>query len=267
MISMADAYRPGPDGVVDTSPGSLFDQYSKQQAAFNANMSVAPGNPTLTMGQQYMAANPDVQQDAIARANAEGLTGGDAFSNRLDEIAFEHFNAYGRPEGRSGFGYTAPNPNSFAPSPTDGMPFTPGSGSGSMPGGGFGAGQPTSGGPAFTQPTFDFSSFNDSLNTALGNFNGLLDSYDSMLGGLFDTTNQVPSYGGGFLPFPTTLQGGFGPFGAPFFGGVGTGFNTGFGGNFNQPVQSASPTTSSGPGFGGFGGGVAGTGHRQFFTI
>ena len=53
-----------------------------------------------------------------------------------------------------------------------------------------------------------------------------------MLGSLFDTTNQVPSYGGGFLPFPTTLQGGFGPFGAPFFGGVGTGFNTGFGGGF-----------------------------------
>ena len=39
------------------------------------------------MGQQYLAQNADVMNDAIARANAEGLTGGDAFSNRLDEIA------------------------------------------------------------------------------------------------------------------------------------------------------------------------------------
>ena len=256
MISMADAYRPGPDGQIDMD---LFRQYANQQAGIlnaQGGTGASAGNPNLTQGQQYLAANPDVFENATARATAEGIAPGAAFQQRLDEIAREHFDAFGQQDGRSGFGIDYSN-------------------QGGNQGNGFGAGQPTSGGPAFSQPTFDFSSFNDSLNTALGNFNGLLDSYESMLGGLFDTTNQVPSYGGGFLPFPTTLQGGFGPFGAPFFGGVGTGFNTGFGGGFgggfsepptvqNPNQRAPAPAGSFGPGFGG---GVAGTGHRQFFTI
>ena len=134
----------------DVSAGTAtFEDYMAQQDAFKANIGSSINNPNLTMGQQYLAQNADVMNDAIARANAEGLTGGDAFSNRLDEIALEHFNLYGRPEGRSGFGYTALIPGTFAPSPTDDMSFDMGMGSGSTPGGGFGAGQPTSGGPAF----------------------------------------------------------------------------------------------------------------------
>ena len=244
VISVADAYRLGPDGQVDMD---LFRQFADQQAGIlnaQGGTGATAGNPNLTQGQQYLAANPDVLANAQMRAQKAGLSSGQDYSNYLDQVAREHFDTFGQTEGRSGFGIDYSNQ-----------------------GGGFETSQPTSGGPAFAQPTFDLSQFNDSLNTALGNFNGLLDSYESMLGGLFNTENQVPAFGGGFLPFPTTLQAGFGPFGAPFFGGVGTGFNTGFGGNFYQPVRSASPTTSSGPGFGGFGGGVAGTGHRQFFTI
>ena len=45
------------------------------------------GNPNLTMGQQYLAANPDVFQDATARAQAEGIAPGQAFQNRVDQIA------------------------------------------------------------------------------------------------------------------------------------------------------------------------------------
>ena len=252
VISVADAYRVGPDGQVDMD---LFQQFANQQQAAltpQGGTGATAGNPNLTMGQQYLAANPDVFENATARATAEGIAPGAAFSQRLDEIAREHFDAFGQQDGRSGFGIDYSN-------------------QGGNQGGGFGAGQPTSGGPAFAQPTFDFSQFNDSLNTALGNFNGLLDSYESMLGGLFNTENQVPAFGGGFLPFPTTLQGGFGPFGAPFYGGVGTGFNSGFGGRFSEPPtvqnpnqRAPAPAGSFGPGFGG---GLAGSLHRQFFTI
>tara|TARA_R100000808_G_scaffold17437_1_gene38552 strand:- start:98 stop:844 length:747 start_codon:yes stop_codon:yes gene_type:complete len=248
MISYEDALRAGPDGVVDTSPGSLFDQYKIQQAGFNANVGTAPGSPMLTMGQQYMASNPDVQQDAIARAKAEGLTGGDAFSNRLDEIAFEHFNAYGRSEGRSGFGYTAPNPNSFAPSPTDGMPFTPGPGSGSVPGSGFqgnanqnftGTGAP------------NMQAVNQSYETALNNFGGLLSNYGDFFGGLLSgaqngmSGNMGQNYTGFYAPGQTPAAGGFGSFPAYNFGGFNAGGSWG---------GSSAPSGGN-------------TGHRQLWTV
>ena len=127
----------------------------------------------LTLGQQYLSQNADVFNDAAARVKAEGIAPGPDFQNRIEEIAFEHFNLYGRPEGRSGFGYTAPAPGSFAPSPTDGMPFTPGPGSSSMPGSSSVPGQ----GP--TMPTA-FGPSQDAYSSFLGDMGGLLTGFGDL---------------------------------------------------------------------------------------
>lgn len=248
VISVADAYRPGPDGVVDTSPGSLFDQYKIQQAGYNANVGTAPGNPTLTQGQQYMVRYPDVQQDAIGRANAEGLFSGDAFSNRLDEIAQEHFNLFGVADGRTGFGYTPPQPGTFTPSPNDTPMFGPPPGntvSGPPPGNTGGNTMPGTMQPG--QPAFD----NSGYQTALNNFGGLLSNYGDFFGGLLSgaqnaQANMPPqgqNYSGFYGPGQTPSFSGFNPY--PSFSGGFSNASTWGGGN----------ATSGGN-----------TGHRQLWT-
>jgi len=240
MITAEQAYAAGPDGVVDTSPGSAFAQYMAQQNVNNANVGMAPGNPSLTQGQQYMAMYPDVQQDAIGRANAEGLFSGDAFSNRLDEIAQEHFNAFGVADGRTGFGYTPPSAGSFNPSPNDTPMFGPppgNTGGNTMPG----TMQPG-------QPAFD----NSGYETALNNFGGLLSNYGDFFGGLLSgaqnaQTNMQPqgqNYSGFYAPGQAPSFTGFSPY-PSFSGGFSNGSTWGGGGN----------ATSGGN-----------TGHRQLWT-
>lgn len=212
----------------------------------------AIGNPTLTQGQQYLARYPDVLKDAIGRANAEGLFSGDAYSNRLDEVAQEHFNIFGVADGRTGFGYTPPEPGTFTPSPNDTPMFGPPPGntvSGPPPG------NTVSGPPPGNTSTFD----NSAYQTALGNFGGLLNSYGDFFGGLLSgaqnagTTQPATPANGFYAPGQMPNYFGFNA-GQNFTGTMGGGY--GGSGGWN-----------AGPSGGGGFGGAANTGHRQLWTM
>lgn len=244
MISVADAYRPGPDGQIDMD---LFQQYANQQAGIlnaQGGTGATAGNPNLTMGQQYLAANPDVFQDATARAQAEGIAPGQAFQNRVDQIAREHFDLYGMNEGRSGFGYTFPSSGTFAPSPFDGPPASIQNNSGFQGNANqnfTGTGMP------------NMQTVNQSYETALNNFGGLLSNYGDFFGGLLSgaqnatSGNMGQNYTGFYAPGQTPMAGGFGSFPAYNFGG----FNAG--GSWGGSTGGA---TSGGN-----------TGHRQLWTM
>ena len=227
----------------------LFRQFAHQQQGANASNSLGAGssigNPMLTQGQQYMAGNSDVQQDAISRANAEGLFTGDAFSNRLDEIALEHFNSFGVADGRTGFGYTPPAAGSFSPNQ--------GSQDLTVAGAGFGnSASPPMGGEN-TSPTFD----NSGYQTALTNFGGLLNNYGDFFGGLLSGAQN----GQGTQPMNQgqNYTGFYGPQQA----------SNGFGGGFNN-FGNLSGGFSNGATWGGGGGSSSSsggnTGHRQLWT-
>ncbi len=243
VISVADAYALGPDGQVDMD---LFRQFADQQAI--ANASVAPGGsnaPSLTQGQQYLAANPDVLANAQMRAQEAGLSSGNEYSNYLDQVAREHFDAWGQTEGRSGFGFTAPpggNTGGASSNPTS-----------------------TAGLPGFAQPTFDTSQYDTAFQNALGNFNGLLDNYNSFFGDMLtnatNAQNQMPQYGGGFLPFATTLMPGGGSYQTTY-----NPFNTTTGSSFGGTFGSNS-SFGSGSGIGSMAGQAANSSHRQWFTL
>ena len=246
MISMADAYRPGPDGQIDMD---LFQQYANQQAGIlnaQGGTGATAGNPNLTMGQQYLAANPDVFQDATARAQAEGIAPGQAFQNRVDQIAREHFDLYGMNEGRSGFGYTFPNAGTFAPSPFDGPPASIQNNSGFQ-------GNANQNFTGTNTNTPNMQAVNQSYETALNNFGGLLSNYGDFFGGLLSgaqnaqSGNMGQNYSGFYAPGQTPVAGGFGSFPAYNFGG----FNAG--GSWGGSTGGA---TSGGN-----------TGHRQLWTM
>ena len=99
VISVADAYRAGPDGVVDTSPGSAFAQYMQQQVNNQGTIRSMRLSPEL----QYMQANPDVLQLAADTARSEGIAPGADFGARTSQIAQQHFIDHGQPEGRQHF--------------------------------------------------------------------------------------------------------------------------------------------------------------------
>ena len=242
----------------------LFRQFAHQQQGANASNSLGAGssvgNSMLTQGQQYMAGNADVQQDAISRANSEGLFTGDAFSNRLDEIALQHFNLFGVADGRTGFGYTPPAAGSFSPNQGSTLSNFDASSSG----GNANSPQTAAGGlPGFAQPLFDTSQYDSAFQSAVGNFNGLLDNYNSFFGDMLtnatNTQNQQPQYGGGFLPFATTLM--------PGGGNSNMGYNP-----FNTTTGSSSGGNwNSGSNFGNAIGNnvgqAANSSHRQWFTL
>jgi len=241
VISVADAYALGPDGQVDMD---LFRQFAnQQQAALTPQGGTGPsmGNANLTLGQQYMAGNADVQQDAIRRAQAEGLTGGDAFSNRLDEIALEHYNNFGRAEGRTGYGYSPPSAGSFSPSPNDTPMFGP-------PPGNMVSGPPPGNTMQPGQPAFD----NSGYQTALNNFGGLLSNYGDFFGGLLSGAQNAQT---NMPPQGQNYSGFYGPGQAPSF----SGFN---------PYPSFSGGFSNASTWGGGGNATSGgnTGHRQLWT-
>ena len=222
----------------------------------------------LTLGQQYLSNNADVMNDAYSRVDAEGIAPGADFQNRMQEIALEHFNTFGRKEGRSGFGYTAPEQGTYTPSPNDiPGPFTPPP-PGGNPGGAASGPTSTGGLPGFAQPTFDTSQYDTAFQNALGNFNGLLDNYNSFFGDMLtnatNAQNQMPQYGGGFLPFATTLMPGGGSYQTTY-----NPFNT-----FNSGAPSHSAGTfgsnssfGSGSGIGSMPGQAANSSHRQWFTL
>ena len=61
-------------------------------------------NVTFTPQQSltYLANNADVLNDATARARAAGIPAGPQFQNFVNQVAQEHFNAFGKDEGRQG---------------------------------------------------------------------------------------------------------------------------------------------------------------------
>jgi len=255
----------------DPSNMELGNAYAAQQGnILNAQGGTGPsqGSPNLTQGQQYLAAHPDVFNNAVARANDEGIFGGDAFSSRLDEIALEHFNAFGVADGRAGFGYTPPATGTFAPSPNEtpsfnspstninpgtGQPFTPAPGQTGL---GSNNGQSQ-------QSTFD----NSGYQTALNNFGGLLNNYGDFFGGLLsgaqnaqDQSNMNP-----YSAYPNANY--VNPWNATAPMGVNSvfGANNSMSGLGNLAGGVASGGWNSGSSWNG-GGGAANTGHNMLWT-
>ena len=238
MISWSD---------VQANPALAMDYVNQQAGILNEQGGTGgtAGNPNLTMGQQYLAANPDVFQDATARAQAEGIAPGQAFQNRVDQIAREHFDLYGMNEGRSGFGYTFPSAGTFRPSPFDGPPASTQNNSGFEGNANqnfTGTGMP------------NMQAVNQSYETALNNFGGLLSNYGDFFGGLLSgaqnatSGNMGQNYTGFYAPGQTPVAGGFGSFPAYNFGGFNAGGSWG--------GSSAGGATSGGN-----------TGHRQLWTM
>ena len=108
MITVEQAYALGPDGKVDVSPGSVFQQFIAQQNAAKAQ--VGPGSAlanSLTPEQKYMQANPDVLNQISAMQRDPNLVlpavvG--ARDNFAAEQARQHFIDHGQAEGRDSFG-------------------------------------------------------------------------------------------------------------------------------------------------------------------
>ena len=115
-------------GSVDVRPGSLWDQYSKQQEANLANMRATV---QLTPEQKYMQANPDVlnhisrvQRDpnlvlpAVVGAQEDFAAG----------LARQHFIDHGQAEGRDSFGMPLSDFGGEQPAntmPVQTQPFNP----------------------------------------------------------------------------------------------------------------------------------------------
>lgn len=236
VISVADAYRIDPaTGQVDMD---LFQQFADQQAI--ANQTVNPNSPTfdnslaLSAGQNYLAANPDVLANAQQRAQAEGLSSGDAYSNRLNEIAQEHYNAFGQNEGRAGFGNPAGPPLSSV-----------GGGNQTMP-------PPANMMPPNNQGGYDFSGVNSQFQSALGNFGGLLDSFGSLTGGLLSGLQNNQTANAAYNPYQGYPNANYA---APNFQGYGGSNNMSSGWNAGSNWG------------GGSAGGAANTGHNMLWTV
>lgn len=184
-------------GFVDVRPGSLWDQYSKQQEASLANMRATT---QLSPELKYLQANPDVLGHATRTAAAEGIAPGEDFGLRTQQIAAQHFMNKGAEEGRNGFGLplstvgqppeistmpimTAPY-NPVPPNPT--TPEIPGNPT--MPGGPTMPGM-SNYGPAPLPgqlPGYSFTANPNQYANNLGNFGGLLDDTSPFYAG------QVP---------------------------------------------------------------------------
>ena len=207
MITVEQAYAAGPDGVVDVSPGSVFQQYMAQQNAAAAQ--VGPGSAlanSLTPEQKYMAANPDVLGHATRTAAAEGIAPGADFGLRTQQIAAEHFAGLGQAEGREGFGLplsTVGQPPPVSTTPINTAPFysappSMGNTTPSIPG------NPTM--PMETMnfsaplpgqlPGYSFTADPNQYANNLGTFGGLLDDTSPFYAG------QVPVTPPPFTPQP-----------------------------------------------------------------
>ena len=197
MITMEQAYAAGPDGKVDVSPGSVFQQYIAQQNAAKAN--VGPGcayAESLPPAVKYMAAHPDVLGHATRTAAAEGIAPGADFGARTQQIAAEHFAGPGQAEGREGFGLPLSSFGSTDPVQTEPFPVT----TITAPMTGFDQtiGQdvpmnitgPTNYGPAPLPgqlPGYSFTANPDFYANSLGTMGGLLDDTSAYYAG------QVPA--------------------------------------------------------------------------
>ena len=112
LISVEEAY--GQDPVTGQIDMDKFRQFAAQQEQIQAN------KPQASREMQYLAANPDVMQNAkeqlaIASRDNERLRtnpiGATAF---IENVARQHYLNFGKQEGREGFGIIDPRMKNFA---------------------------------------------------------------------------------------------------------------------------------------------------------
>lgn len=112
LISVEEAY--GVDPVTGEIDMNKFRQFAAQQEQIQAN------KPPASREMQYLAANPDVLQNAkdrLAEASKDNerlRTNPIGATSFIENVAREHYLNFGKQEGREGFGIIDPRMKSFA---------------------------------------------------------------------------------------------------------------------------------------------------------
>ena len=197
-------------GFVDVRPGSLWDQYSKQQEASLANMRATV---QLTPEQKYMQANPDVLNQISAMQSALEPGASNAVKdNRAALAARQHFIDYGQAEGRDSFGMPLSDFGGEQPAntmPVQTQPFNPvvvqpdpnqstgGTGANTMPNvmpAPMNLNAPLPG----QLPGYDFVGDVNRYANSIGNFGGLLQNTNPFYAGQVPgpATQATPQTGG-----------------------------------------------------------------------
>ena len=112
LISVEEAYGQDPGtGEIDMDK---FRQFAAQQEQIQAN------KPQASREMQYLAANPDVMQNAkeqlaiASRDNERLRTNPIGATSFIENVARQHYLNFGKQEGREGFGIIDPRMKSFA---------------------------------------------------------------------------------------------------------------------------------------------------------
>ena len=112
LISVEEAY--GQDPVTGEIDMDKFRQFAAQQEQILAN------RPPASREMQYLAANPDVLQNATnrlaeeSRDNERLRTNTIGATSFIENVAREHYLNFGKQEGREGFGIIDPRMRAFA---------------------------------------------------------------------------------------------------------------------------------------------------------
>ena len=112
LISVEEAY--GQDPVTGEIDMNKFRQFAAQQEQIQAN------KPQASREMQYLAANPDVLQNAqeqlaiASRGNERLRTNPIGATSFIENVAREHYLNFGKQEGREGFGIIDPRMKGFA---------------------------------------------------------------------------------------------------------------------------------------------------------
>jgi len=112
LISVEEAY--GQDPVTGEIDMDKFRQFAAQQEQIQAN------KPQASREMQYLAANPDVMQNAkeeLAKASQDNerlRTNPIGATSFIENVARQHYLNFGKQEGREGFGIIDPRMKSFA---------------------------------------------------------------------------------------------------------------------------------------------------------
>ena len=112
LISVEEAY--GQDPVTGEIDMDKFRQFAAQQQQIQAN------KPQASREMQYLAANPDVLQNAkerlaeASRDNERLRTNPIGATAFIENVARQHYLNFGKQEGREGFGIIDPRMKNFA---------------------------------------------------------------------------------------------------------------------------------------------------------
>ena len=111
LISVEEAY--GQDPVTGEIDMDKFRQFAAQQEQIQAN------KPQASREMQYLAANPDVMQNAkeqlaiASRDNERLRTNPIGATSFIENVARQHYLNFGKQEGREGFGIIDPRMKMF----------------------------------------------------------------------------------------------------------------------------------------------------------